>query len=59
MCHLKKIVSQFKIIYVFQSVTNTFFDQLEIPNIFWFSEITEYQILLGVKKIRIPNTKYK
>ena len=56
-----------------QSVTNIFFfDRIQIPNIFLFLEITEYQILntirygenwntkyrilFGIKKIQIPNT---
>ena len=37
-----------------------FFNQIQIPNIIWFSEITEYSILSSIWywEIQIPKTKY-
>ena len=56
---LKKMKDKGNISYR-QSVTNTFFDRIRIPNIIWFLEITEYQILntIWYWENSIPNAKY-
>ena len=36
-----------------------FFDQIQITNIIWFSEITEYQILNTIRYWENPNTEYR